>query len=162
MRELINKILEFLGIKNKYEQYVEPVEIVDISDAVLVTNKSYSRDNINYSGEKITNMQFGRGSKEINKESQEYKTILNEAREKFQQELRRGFDLGEVQKAQQEIGRKYSVINDERFSNRAKNATINIGNSTIIGGTMDLDEVNITDSHLRNVRTYRSSEETTK
>lgn len=162
MRELINKILEFLGIKNKYEQYVEPVEIVDISDAVLVTNKSYSTEHINYSGERITNMQFGRGNREINKESQEYKTIMNEAREKFQEELRRGFDLGEVQKAQQEIGRKYSLINDEHFSSMGKNANINIRNSTINGGTMDLDKVNITDSHLRNVRTYRGSEESTK
>lgn len=155
MRELINKILEFLGFKDNYKQLYEADEIV--YNTILTGNNNEYYDNVmEINGQDIDTVQIkqhintGFKNKDIHKYTKE--------REEFQNKMRFGLDIGKIQRQQEEIGRKYSVINEEHFTSMGRNANININNSKIMGGTIDLDRVNITDSELRNVNTYRGSE----
>lgn len=155
MRELINKILEFLGFKDNHKQLYEADEIV--YNTILTGNDNEYYDNVmEINGQDIDTVQI---KQHINIDSKKQDTHkYTKEREEFQNKMRFGLDIEKIQRQQEEIGRKYSVINEEHFTSMGKNAKININNSKIMGGTMDLDRVNITDSELRNVNTYRSSE----
>lgn len=156
--KLLDKILEYLGIRDKYERLVEPQIVYDLDGAILETDDvkdRYLEDmhrTHTYEGQTLRGMQIGGyGNTRSNKNS--------EARA-FEQRIRQGIDLSDIHRRQAETGRKYTIINDEHYNNRQEHANINInGNAKIIDSDMDLDKISINDAELINVRAYRSSEQ---
>lgn len=172
----IDKILEYLGIKERYVRLVEPQTVYDLNDAILETgdtkdksSKDRHKDNSNktytYEGQTIDFIQIGgHGNKMYmggseNREHKNTRTNKNAEAQEFEQRLRQGLDLGDIHRQQAETGRKYTIINDEHYNNRNENAKININGGKILNSQIDLDEVNINDAELRNASVYRSSEQ---
>lgn len=174
--KLVDRILEYLGIKYKYERLVEPQTVYDLNGAILETGdtkdeslKDRHKDNSNktytYEGQTISGIQIGGHGNKMYMGGSEGRMYENtrtnknaEARE-FEQRLRQGFDLGDIHRQQAETGRKYTIINDEHYNNRKENAKYNIDSSRILNGMIDLDKTNIKDSELVNIIAYRSSEQ---
>lgn len=161
MGELINKILKFLGLKDNYKQLYEAYEADQIVYNTILTgnNNEYYDNAKEINGQNIDTVRIKQKGN-TNFKDQDSVHKYTKEREEFQNKMRFGLDIEKIQKEQEKIGRKYSLINEEHFTSMGKNANININNSKIIGGgIIDLDRVNITDSELRNIIAYRSSEE---
>lgn len=149
--KLLDKILEYLGIKDKYVKLVEPENVYDLDGIIIETSDTKDIVSDTYEGQSLSGMQvLGYENTRSNKNSEA---------QAFEEMLRKGLDLGDIHRKQSETGRKYTIINDEHYSNRQENAKINISNSRILSGSINLDKINIYDSELRNVIAYRSSEQ---
>lgn len=159
MGELINKILKFLGLKDNYKQLYKAYESDQIVYNTILTgnNNEYYDNTMEINNQDIDTVQINQQGN-TNFKNQANIHRYTKEREDFQNKIRFGLDIAKIQKEQEEIGKKYSVINEEHFTSMGINANININNSRIMGGTIDLDRVNITDSELKNVKTYRGSE----